>query len=87
MNITQLGDTFTPMNPKRGNGFYIYFIGKCDTCDGDIQEPNATAIYMVTGRWLAEAGLSRREHMPPEIFFCDESREVVCDNCAFEDEE
>lgn len=79
--LAALGDAYVAVVDRPGQ-WHIFGLDECETCGREVQRPNAVQV-LVPEEALENAGLERREAMPPEIWHDDELDQTVCerDDC------
>ncbi|KKN40330.1 hypothetical protein LCGC14_0734340 [marine sediment metagenome] len=61
---------------------HAFTVGKCETCHGEIEEPNAVGLE---GRAALEHGLTKLPRRLPEIGHNEETEISDCENCRGRD--
>ncbi len=59
----------------------LFVLGKCETCDGDIQEPNAVGSTSSRNKLYSVGLREYYDPLPPEIYYDDDTDKSVCENC------
>jgi len=71
------------VNENRADGFvHAFTVGKCETCHGEIEEPNAVGIELRTALGHGLKNLRRRL---PEIGHNEETEISDCEDCRGRD--
>lgn len=56
----------------------VFFLGKCENCEGEVQEPNAVGCP----NWReVTPDLIQVDTLPPEIWATEDGGGSVCDDC------
>jgi hypothetical protein len=59
----------------------VFTLGKCENCDGEVQEPNAVTVTNLKDVDKSELTEYKETVLPPEMYWNDALECATCEDC------